>query len=398
MTEHHTPDHGNRAHARLSASGAKRWLNCPASTRLEAGFEDKGSTYADEGTLAHEIAEHILQAAVRDGYGSEYEARMNEYTENPLYYNGMISEVERYTDYVKREYIAAEAETSDAKILIEQRVNLTEFIPEGFGTCDAIIIADGVIEVCDLKFGKGVPVYAENNEQLMLYGVGALRAYELMYDIRTVRLTIVQPRLDNISSWDIEADALRTWADEYVKPRAIAAYNGEGEPVPGDHCRWCKAKPRCKALAQMAQHAGDFTAEAMPDPVLLTDAELVEAYTKVQLVQTWLSAVDEYLLTEAVKGRKFPGLKLVEGRSNRTFTDAQSVEAVLFANQFPQSKYMSEPKLQGITAIESLVGKKRFDELLGQYVTKPPGKPTLVPESDKRPEYVKTSVGDFEAD
>jgi len=377
-------DHTARKHALLSASGASRWIACTASSRLEEQFENSTSSYAQEGTLAHEFAELGVRLALGQITQVEYDASVAPFLQNEFYTDEMESEVQKHIDYVLEQYTEAKRKTSDAIILIEEKVDLTYFIEDGFGTCDDVIIADRVLEVIDLKYGKGVRVSAEDNSQLKLYGLGALRASELMFDIKTVRLTIVQPRLDSISSWEISAEDLYKWGEEIVIPKAKMAYAGEGEQVPGSHCRFCKAKSRCVALANQNMEIAKLE---FADPMLLTDEQLIEAYEKLPQVHDWLNGVAEYLLSEALKGKKWPTYKLVEGRSNRTWTNPTAIETTLLENGFDREKIMSEPKLLGITAIEKVVGKKQFPVLLDEFVVKPPGKPTLVHETDKRPEY-----------
>jgi hypothetical protein len=418
MDPHVSPDHGTRKHALLSASGASRWLTCTPSAKLAEGFPDKESVYAAEGTLAHEIAEIGIRLALGWIDQDEYDALLavlrfvadpekNELIDNPLFYYDMLDEAQIYVDYVIEQYNLNVQKGIATKILIEEKVDLTHFIEDGFGTCDTIIIADGVMEVTDLKFGKGVRVSAEDNPQLKLYGLGALRAYELMYDIHTVRLTIVQPRLDAISTWDISAEDLHKWGAETVTPRAKMAYAGEGDLVPGTHCRWCKAKTRCKALAYQnlaaAKRAFAEDADSEPvDPRLLTDDELLEAWSKMPQVEDWLKAVSTYLLDEALAGRKFEGYKIVEGRSNRVWADAENVRLRLIENGFTADEIMAPPaapKVKGIGEIEKLVGKTKFPDILGDLAIKPKGKPAFVPETDKRPEYTKPSAADiFAAD
>ena len=376
-------DHGARKHALLSASGASRWINCTPSPRLEENFADNTTSYAAEGTLAHEFAELGLRLAIKQISKKEYNASVSQFLKNPLYSDEMEDEVQKHIDYVLQQFTEAKRLTKDALLLIEEKVDLTYFIEDGFGTCDDVIIADGTMEVIDLKYGKGVRVSAEDNSQLKLYALGALRAHELMYDIHTVRMTIVQPRLDSISSWEMSAKDLNAWGEDIVKPKAELAYAGEGEQIPGEWCRFCKAKARCKALANQSM---EIAKHEFADPMLLTDEELIEAYKIAPQIQDWINGISEYLLTEAINGKKWPEYKLVEGRSNRQWIDTEKVEEKLKENNFKESDFLVS-KLAGITAIEKLVGKSNFGPLLNDLVVKPQGKPTLVPESDKRPEF-----------
>ena len=375
-------EHKKRKHALLSASGASRWMSCTPSARAEEEFPEQGeSVFAAEGTLAHELSDVELNKFMGIIKKKEYNTLITKIEKNELYSDEMPEEVQKYTDYVQEQFIDAQRKTDGAELLIEQRVDLTEWIENGFGTNDAIVLADGVMEVIDLKYGKGVRVDATENPQLMLYGLGALHFNSLSYDIHTVRLTIVQPRLNSISSWEIKADELLAWGDEQVKPKAEKAYAGEGELVPGDHCRWCRAKPRCKALAEYNQQLAKHDFE---DPDFMTDDELVEAYNAINSIQDWLKSVSTYMLNQALEGRAFPGMKVVAGRSMRRWLDEDKVIEALRDKRFAL-KDITNTKVKGIGDIEKLVGKANFDDIVGPYVIKPEGKPTLVPETDKRP-------------
>lgn len=378
-------EHSKRKHALLSASGASRWINCIPSPRLEEQFEDEQtSIYAAEGTLAHEFAELELKRAlgqilpILELNQTAYNQSLKTLRANSLYTSDMESEVEKYTSYVLEQFNAA---SPGAVLLIEEEVDLTYFIEDGFGTNDAIIITDGTMEVIDLKYGKGIRVEAKDNSQLMLYGLGALRAYELMYDIHTVRMTIVQPRLDHIDSTEIKAEDLNLWGENTVKPKAKLAYNGEGLQKTGPWCQWCKAKAKCATLAadslRMAKHE-------FKSPHLLTDNQLLDVYKKIPQLTDWASAVNKHILAEAVGGKKWRGYKLVEGKSNRKWLDEIKVKAQLIKLKFIPDQFMIS-KLAGIVAIEKLIGKSKFPEALGGLVVKPQGAPTMALESDKRP-------------
>lgn len=279
-------------------------------------------------------------------------------------------------------------------MLVEEKVDLTAFIEDGFGTNDDIIIADGEMEVIDLKYGKGLMVHANNNSQLKLYGLGALMKYDMAYDIQMVRLTIVQPRLDHISTWVISADDLRSWGEKVVKPKAKMAYAGEGDLVCGDHCKFCKVIHKCSKLKEEADRlaAYDFA-----DPRTLSDDQILEVYEMSSLLTKWIGSVAAHIVAEAGNGKKWDGYKLVEGRSRRTWTDQDAVAAKLMA-EGKTADEVYDTKLKGITAVEKLVGKKNFRPLLGDLVAIPSGKPTLVPDSDKRPALgLDSAKNDFSA-
>lgn len=391
-------NHAERAHALLSASGASRWLNCTPSPRLEQAYVEETSDYAQEGTLAHEFAEINLKKDLKLIPLKEYNKLAKEFRSSKFYTDEMEEEVQKHVDYVKQQYAEALRITPDAKLLIEERVDLTAYIEEGYGTNDDIIIADGVLEVIDLKYGKGLRVSAENNPQLKLYGLGALRAFDLMYDIHTVRVTVTQPRLDSISSWEVSREDLIEWGETIVRPTAKKAYAGEGEQKPGDWCRFCKAKPQCRALADLTLQTAkeDYTNPNIE--TILSDKEILDIYQKSAIITDWLNSLNSYILSEAVKGKKWEGLKLVEGRSNRVITDPEKVEEVLTAKGYKKEEFTNS-KLKGLGDLEKLVGKKNFNPLLAEYVDKPKGKPTLTTEDDKRPEYFENEAfSDFSED
>lgn len=388
-------DHSQRAHALLSASGASRWLGCTPSARLEEEYgEDKPSPYAEEGTLAHELAEAIIRRDIlMESDSHAFDTELDRITENEKFDPEMLDIVPIYTGYVSDEFAASKASTPDAVLLIEQKVDLTQWIPEAFGSCDAVIIADGVLKVIDLKYGKGVPVSALANKQLMLYGLGAYNRYSIMYDIHTVELHIVQPRIDNISTWSLSVEELLKWAEDEVKPKAKMAFNGEGELQAGDWCKFCKVKARCRALYQKTVEVAKMDFQ---EPPLLTDDEMAAVLASAPAIQEWLNSVLDYATDEAVtKGKTWSGFKLVEGRSQRKWTDEKEVVQTLIANGYSEDE-MYNMKLKGISEIEKLVGKKNFSSVLGGLVVKPQGKPTLVPESDKRPSIgTEDAINDF---
>lgn len=357
-------------------------MACTPSARLSERFPDPPpSKYAKEGTLAHEFAEVELRYFNGEIDEKEHRRLISELEKSEFYTDEMDDEVAKYVDYIKQQFTEVKRKHSDAILLIEDRIDLTRFIEGGFGTNDALIICDGTMEVTDLKYGKGVYVDATENPQLMLYGLGALYQNMLLYDIRNVRLTVVQPRLDSISSWEISSEDLLDWGLNTVAPLAEKAHAGEGELVPGDHCRWCKVKPRCPALAEQNLEIAKHEFQA---PELLSDQELVEVYKKADQISDWLKSVGEYMLAQALEGKEWEGYKLVEGRSNRKWSDEEKAIEVLVGEGFDRSE-VTQTKLKGVAKIEKLVGKKRFPTLLDAVVVKPAGKPTLVPADDKRP-------------
>ena len=369
-----------KGHAVLSASSSERWLNCPPSARLCENYEDKGSDYAAEGTDAHALCEFRLKQAL----GIPAESPI----ENLSWYNEEMEDCAAgYAAYVTELLETAKQICSDPVVLIEQRVDFSRWVKDGFGTADCILIADGTLNICDYKHGKGIEVSAERNPQMMLYALGALEIFDGIYDIDTVRMTIYQPRKSNISIFEMSKDDLLEWADTELTQKAQLAYEGQGEFHCGEWCRFCKAKAECRerAEANLALAKYDFEEAA-----LLDDEEIADILGKVDALTAWAADVKDYALQQAVCGKEWSGWKLVEGRSNRKYTNDAVVAAAVESAGFDPY----ERKVLGITAMQKLLGKSRFEELLAPYIEKPQGKPTLVPESDKRP-AMNTAKSDF---
>ena len=385
-----------RNHAILSASGAHRWLNCTPSARLEEPLPDTSSIYAQEGTLAHDLGELELKRLLMEIDQSEYRKQLKAIQSHELYSAEMMGYIDQFATYVMEQYMEAKERSPDAVIFLEQRLDFSRWVPEGFGTGDCTIISDKVMEIIDFKYGKGVEVEAEDNVQMMLYALGALDTYGYIYDIDTVRMTIHQPRIDNVSSWEMGADELLQWADEVLRPKAETAWAGEGEPIPGDWCRFCKVKNRCKARAEAAMSVpSDFDYK---DPNLLTVDEIAEILHEVDAIEAWAKDIRDYALVQARdNGVKFKGWKLVEGRSIRRYSDPEQVEKVLRAAKYKVKDIYKPRELKGITDMTKLLGRKKFQELLEEpgLVVKPEGRPTLVPEDDKRPE-INSAASDFD--
>ncbi|EFU2709382.1 DUF2800 domain-containing protein [Listeria monocytogenes] len=370
-------------HAKLSASGSSRWLNCTPSIELEAKFPEQknGGIFAQEGTLAHSFAELLLQKFNGDVAKAEYARKLNRLKKNSLYDASMIDHVEVYTTIVIEKFQEAHAADKNAVLSIEQQLDYSEYARGGFGTGDAVIVGNGVVEIIDLKYGKGVPVSAKENSQLMLYGLGAYNAFELDYDLHTVRMTIVQPRLDDVTEFEMEVSDLLDWAENVVKPAALLADAGKGELNPGPWCKFCRARSICKARAEanLALTSYDFK-----DPRLLQPSEIAKVLGQVAELKSWVEDVKSFALKEAESGGiEFPGWKLVEGRSNRRYVDAEMVQAMLELEGYSEEELLSK-KLISLTDMEKLVGKKQVSAILGDLIEKPAGKPTLVVETDKR--------------
>ncbi len=382
------------AHAILSPSAAHRWLNCTPSARLELQFPDKAGSAASEGTLAHRLGELLIRYRTKQVTKPVYVKALAAIHADPQFEPAMMEYAEGYAVFVLEQFSEAKSHTKDAMLFLEQKLNLTDYIPEGFGTGDVVIIADGTMTIIDLKYGKGVPVSAEQNKQMMLYSLGGLRDFDFIYDIRKVKMVIYQPRLDSISSFEMTVTNLRAWAESELIPRAALAFEGNGDFNPGDHCRFCKAKAVCRAFAEFNL---ELAKHEFKDAALLKDMEISEILDRADTFTQWLAAVEEWALNEAVNNnKKWPGYKLVEGRSNRTYVDEEKVASKLLSAGLTENIIYIK-KLLGITAMEKALGKSEFSKQLNDLVVKPPGKPTLVPESDKRPEYssIDAAAKDF---
>lgn len=369
-----------KGHAVLSASSSERWLRCPPSARLCESYEDKGSDYAAEGTDAHELCEYKLRKAL----GMEAQ----DPTENLTWFNEEMSDCANgYAAYVLEQVEAAKQTCADPVVLIEQRVDFSRWVESGYGTADCIIIADGTLQIIDYKHGLGVLVSAEENPQMQCYALGALELFDDIYDIDSVRMTIYQPRRDNVSTYEISKDELYRWADEVLKPTADLAFAGDGNFLCGEWCGFCKAKHDCRARADANMELARYDFKLPP---LLTDEEIEEIISRVDDLVAWAADIKDYALQQAISGKEWNGWKLVEGRSNRKYTNETAVAGAVTDAGFDPY----ERKVLGVTAMQKLLGKSRFEELLAAYIEKPQGKPTLVPESDKRP-AMNTAKNDF---
>lgn len=365
-------------------------MNCTASPQLEAGQPDEGSDYAREGTLAHAYCARHLKVYL----GLDHKAEDEEIASlNDEYYAPEMDEhTETYRAIVLEKYTAARSKTPDAQLLVETRLDFSKYVPGGFGTGDSIIIADDLLEINDFKYGKGVKVEAEDNPQMMIYALGAYEAFSFEYDIKRVRMTIIQPRLGNISSSEMSVEDLLNWGALKLMPAAKIASGKRGKTVPGEWCKFCKVKSICKALAKSCLGL----ASKKKDPKLLTDEEIAQdILPMIGTVSTWLSGVQEYVLKQALDGTVYPGFKLVEGRSNRVISDKDAFKGLLNSAGYSDDVIMRAPELRTLSDLEGIVGKKNLSALCDGYkkehnaelIVKPQGKPTLVPESDKRPAF-----------
>ncbi|MBO5158070.1 MAG: DUF2800 domain-containing protein [Lachnospiraceae bacterium] len=358
-------------HAILSASGSHRWLNCTPSARLELEFENTTSEAAREGTAAHALCEHKLKKFLK----KRSKRPVSDYNSDE-----MEECTDAYAEFVMEQYEEAKKYCKDPVILIEQKLDFSCYVPEGFGTGDCIIISDDKLHIIDFKYGQGIFVEAEHNPQMMLYALGALEIYDALYDIKEISMTIFQPRRENISTWTIPIEDLKAWAEEELKPKAQLAYDGDGEYLPGEWCTFCKAAVKCRARAEEKMKLARMEFKMPP---LLTDAEIEEVLTVLPDLTKWANEITAYATEAAIHhGKEWNGFKVVEGRSNRKYRDEQLVAEAAKEHGYTDIYRQS---LIPMTEMQKLMGKSAFEEILGDLIYKPPGKPTLVPNTDKRP-------------
>ena len=367
-------------HALLSASSSHRWLNCPPSARLCEQYEDKGSNYAAEGTDAHTLGEYKLKIALG--------IKAKDPTDNLTYYSEEMNEcASSYAAYILELVEVAKQTCADPVVLIEQRFDFSKYVQGGFGTGDCVVIADGTLHICDYKHGSGILVDATDNPQMKLYALGAFELFDGIYDINEVSMTIYQPRRSNVSTHTVFKESLYQWAEEVLKPTAEIAYAGGGEYNCGEWCHFCKAKYECRKRAERNMELAKLEFKRPP---LLEDDEIESLLGKIDALVCWASDIKDYALQAAIGGKKWLGWKLVEGKSSRKYVNEDAVaQMVRSAGYDPY-----EHKVMGITAMEKVIGKTKFVELLGDLVEKPQGKPTLVPEGDKRP-AINAAKNDF---
>ena len=364
-------------HAVLSASSSHRWLECPPSAKLNAEIADKASEYAQQGSSAHELAEYKIKRFLGEN--------VKDPTESLTYLDQEMADcTDSYAEYVSEQVAKAKERCKDPIVLVEQRLDFSKWVPQGFGTGDTVIVADDVLTIIDLKYGVGILVEAEKNPQMMCYALGALQLFDGIYDINKVSMTIFQPRREHISTYEITKEELLKWADTILAPTAQLAASGDGEFKAGAHCQFCKMKATCRKRAEYNLELARYDFEM---PATLEDEEIEVILSKVDELIAWGSDIKEYALQSALSGKQWNDWKLVEGRSNRRYTDETVVaDTVKAAGYDPY-----EDKVLGITAMTKLLGKTKFEKLLGGYLEKPQGKPTLVPMSDKRPAINKAA-------
>lgn len=358
-------------HAFLSASASHRWLNCPPSAKLCESLPDQTSSYAQEGTDCHELCAYLVEKSLG--------RTVTDPTETFTYYNAEMQNcAEEYCNFVLEQLEEAKKHCKDPQVMVEQRLDFSRFVENGFGTGDCVIVADDVLHIIDYKHGLGVLVEASNNSQLFCYALGALEIFDDLYDINEVKMSIFQPRRSNTDTFTIRKEDLLTWAKEVLVPTAKLAYEGKGEFKAGDHCQFCKVKTSCRKRAEYNLELAKYD---FAMPATLDSIEIAAILPKIDQLISWGNDLKEFALTQAQSGTHYEGFKVVEGRSNRKYTDDTVVAVTVTNARFDPY----EKKLLGVTAMTTLLGKKRFDEQLDGLIYKPPGKPALVPESDKRP-------------
>ncbi len=368
-------------HARLSPSSSHIWLHCPPSVRLSEKYEDEKSIYAEEGTQAHALCEWTLKGAL--GYPRSPDPRPS----LSFYDQVMQDAADGYTETVLEHLHRLQENDPAATVFVEQHVDFSEYVPGGFGTSDAIVVGDGEMVVCDFKFGKGIEVSADHNTQLMSYGLGSYLMLSPIFDMSRITLVIYQPRISNYSQWQLTTEELLSWAESELKPKAALADAGEGDFAAGDWCRFCRARSTCRARAQKNLEMLRYDLQLPPE---LTDDEVSDILTIADDLEAWVKDIREHAVRTLLSGDKIDGWKIVEGRANRKYIDETKVaEAVIAAGHDPYVR-----KVLGITDMTSLLGRKQFNEILGDLVIKPQGKPVLVRADDKRPEYI-SSKNDF---
>ena len=400
----------SKLHALLSPSGASRWMACTPSAQLEQQFLDSTGDAAREGTLAHAISELMLLLAIGGITTAKYKSYLSDLlfadtiqdgegnVIQEFYCHAMHEYCEQYVTFVMEQYAESKAHTPTALLCVEERLDMSDWAPESFGTGDAGIIANTKLKCIDLKYGKGVEVSAIENTQMKIYALGWLKKFGSDYNIEVVEMTIFQPRIDNYSTWEISVVDLLKWAEEELRPKALLAFEGKGDFVAGKHCQFCRCKTTCRALADYNNELAKYD---FAQAVFLTDEELVDILSRAAIFKNWIGAIEDHMLDEAVKrGKKWPGYKLVEGRSNRVLTNEKKAIKILQDRAYEDDEYYNI-SLKGIGDLEKLVGgKKAFDRLFNQLIIKPRGKPTLVPESDVRTELnsAATAANNFNDD
>lgn len=378
-----------KSHALLSASSSHRWLKCTPCVRLEEKFPEKTSSYAEEGTLAHEIAEFKVRSYFLEAMPkATYTRRLNKLKKEEHFDKEMLVHTDTYLEFIKGEAMQTSLKPF---IAVEQTVDYSQYAPEGFGTADCILISGDTLQVIDFKYGKGVAVSAEENPQMKLYALGALELFGVFYDIQKIKLSIVQPRIDNISNYELTKEKLLEWGENVVKPQAEKAFMGVGEYEQGEHCRFCRAKGACEFRATENMKVVE---EIKATKDIITPEQVGEMLTKTEGIEQWIKDLKEHALNELLNGEQIPGWKAVEGRSNRKIADVDKAFEILEENGYEEA-LLYERKPLTLTALEKTLGKKEVALAIGDYIEKPKGAPTLAKETDKREPFITSAAEEF---
>lgn len=381
--------HAERDHAILSPSSAKRWIHCTPSALLVEAAGSKSSVYTEEGTLAHEIAEHALTQYLNGSYDPIIDEELpikDEHIKNPLFSIDMANYIRGYCDYVIGENYEMQKADGLSKMFLERKVDITDFAPDSFGSVDVVLVSDKTIHIIDLKYGAGVKVFADHNEQMMMYALGVLKDLGALKAavsdrVTKIRMTIAQVRLDHYDTFEMSKGELLDWAEKVLKPAAKEAIQGKGKQVIGSWCGFCPVKAQCRA--QRDAILADF--DEKPEPLLLSDEEVTDLIGKIDTYKSWIESVNKYVYDRAIQGHKWEGYKLVAGRSSRVIKNKAKVRQALL-NEFLEDEVLNI-KLKGIGDLEKLLGKKVFSARFGDAIESRPGAPKLVPESAKGIEY-----------
>lgn len=384
----------DKEHCLLSPSSASRWMVCSKSARFAEQFENKASAAADEGSLAHLLGESMIRQKAGRMSRAAFEDVLKNIRKNKYYSDEMYRYAGEYSDFVISEFEKSLEDSLDAELLVEESLDLSDWIQEGFGTGDSGIASIGTLKVIDLKYGMGVRVDCVDNTQMKIYALGFLALYDMVFDIDTIQMTIYQPRIGNISTWEMSAEKLKDWGENVLKPAAAKAFKGEGSFIPSDKCRFCPGKTKCRALAVSSLE--QITKPRFDNVETLTDEEISVVLSKADVIKKWVSSMESYALEEAQNGKKWPGVKLVEGRGSREFSDMKKVAVQLNAMGY-QNADIFKLEMKSPAEIEKLLTPKVFKEKLESFIVRTEGKPTLAPIEDPRPEYnsLAQAVQDF---
>lgn len=378
-----------KEHALLSASSAHKWLKCAPSARLEEKFPNKTSEYMEEGTLAHEIAEYKVRSYFLEPVSkTAYTRKLNSFKKREHFDQEMLLHTDTYLEFIKGEAMQTGVRPF---VAVEQMVDYSKYAPEGFGTADCLMISGDNLHIIDFKYGKGVAVDAENNPQMKLYALGALAQFGMFYNIKVIKMSIVQPRIDNVSSSSISVQELLNWAENEVKPQAQKAFMGLGDYCQGEHCKFCKAKGACEFRAK---ENIKIVEEVQNATGTLSNEEVGEFLSKTDGVEQWIKDLRGYALEQILKGESIPGWKAVEGKSNRKIVNVDKAFEILESKGFEQAVLYERNPIT-LTELEKIVGKTKLTDYIGNYIEKPTGAPTLTKESDKRQSIKLSAAEEF---